>query len=75
VDPRTLQTLGGWRSLAMVERYSPWALITCGRLSRSWSASARPLRQRRRSPERSPIQFLNLTPTWLACRMSRRVRR
>ena len=22
VDPRTLQTLGGWRSLAMVERYS-----------------------------------------------------
>jgi hypothetical protein len=22
VDPRTLQTLGGWRSLSMVERYS-----------------------------------------------------
>jgi hypothetical protein len=22
VDPRTLQTLGGWRSLVMVERYS-----------------------------------------------------
>jgi integrase len=36
VAPRTLQTLGNWRSLSMVERYSHRAGAICVRRWRSW---------------------------------------
>ena len=66
VDPRTLQTLGGWRSLSMVERYShlsPEHLRTAvEKLVRS-EPTARPALQSEARPEPSSVPELdsNLT--------------
>ena len=69
-DPRTPQTLGGWRSLSMVERYSHLspdhlrsAVEKLGALTLRLEATASPVSQSEARPEprRAPELDSNLT--------------